>query len=149
MTPPLRYRIRPASLIVMRPAATGDRDLRELRRCAPSSTSPTFTSAASTPTLIEPLLAAVAEAKPDLVVVSGDLTQRARKREFEDARAFLDRLPRAADRRSRQPRRAALPGLGALPQPARQVPPPSSRPTSSRRSSTTRSPSSASTRRAR
>jgi len=44
--------------------------------------------------LIEPLLASVAEAKPDLVVVSGDLTQRARKRQFEEARAFLDRLPR-------------------------------------------------------
>ena len=48
--------------------------------------------------LIEPLLAAVADAKPDLVVISGDLTQRARKREFEDARAFLDRLPRRAGR---------------------------------------------------
>lgn len=44
--------------------------------------------------LIEPLLAAVGEAGPDVVVISGDLTQRARKREFEDARAFLDRLPR-------------------------------------------------------
>ena len=44
--------------------------------------------------LIEPLLVAVADAKPDLVVVSGDLTQRARKRQFEEARAFLDRLPR-------------------------------------------------------
>jgi 3',5'-cyclic AMP phosphodiesterase CpdA len=43
--------------------------------------------------LLEPLLAAVAEAKPHLVVVSGDLTQRARKRQFEEARAFLDRLP--------------------------------------------------------
>lgn len=43
--------------------------------------------------LLEPLLASVADAKPDLVVVSGDLTQRARKREFEQARAFLDRLP--------------------------------------------------------
>ena len=43
--------------------------------------------------LLDPLVAAVAEAKPDLVVVSGDLTQRARKREFEDAGAFLDRLP--------------------------------------------------------
>jgi len=44
--------------------------------------------------LIEPLLSAVRDAKPDVVVISGDLTQRARKREFEDARAFLDRLPR-------------------------------------------------------
>ncbi len=30
---------------------------------------------------------------PDLVVVSGDLTQRARLREFRAARCFLDRLP--------------------------------------------------------
>lgn len=44
--------------------------------------------------VLEPLLAAVARAKPDVVVVSGDLTQRARGREFAQARAFLDRLPR-------------------------------------------------------
>jgi 3',5'-cyclic AMP phosphodiesterase CpdA len=31
---------------------------------------------------------------PDVVVVSGDLTQRARTEEFEQARAFLQRLPR-------------------------------------------------------
>lgn len=30
---------------------------------------------------------------PDLVVVSGDFTQRARSRQFSDARAFLDSLP--------------------------------------------------------
>ncbi|HEV7701199.1 MAG TPA: metallophosphoesterase [Pyrinomonadaceae bacterium] len=30
---------------------------------------------------------------PDVVVVSGDLTQRAKSREFIDARTFLDRLP--------------------------------------------------------
>jgi 3',5'-cyclic AMP phosphodiesterase CpdA len=45
------------------------------------------------PATLEPLLAGVAAARPDLVVVSGDLTQRARKHEFEAARAFLDRLP--------------------------------------------------------
>jgi len=33
------------------------------------------------------------ELEPDLVVVSGDLTQRARKREFVEAKQFLDRLP--------------------------------------------------------
>ena len=44
------------------------------------------------PELLEPLLAAVAAAEPDLVVVSGDLTQRARNRQFAAARAFLDRL---------------------------------------------------------
>ena len=36
---------------------------------------------------------AIAAAKPDVVVVSGDLTQRARPREFEEARRFLDTLP--------------------------------------------------------
>jgi 3',5'-cyclic AMP phosphodiesterase CpdA len=43
--------------------------------------------------LIEPLLVAVNAQFPDCVVVSGDLTQRARPREFHQARAFLDRLP--------------------------------------------------------
>src|SRR5438045_7094277 len=33
------------------------------------------------------------ELSPDVVVVSGDLTQRARSSEFKAARAFLDRLP--------------------------------------------------------
>lgn len=45
------------------------------------------------PALIEPLLATVSASAPDVVVVSGDLTQRARAAEFRDARAFLDRLP--------------------------------------------------------
>ncbi|MEO8836057.1 MAG: metallophosphoesterase [Caldimonas sp.] len=45
------------------------------------------------PALIEPLLATVAAAAPDVVVVSGDLTQRAKQEEFDQARAFLDRLP--------------------------------------------------------
>jgi 3',5'-cyclic AMP phosphodiesterase CpdA len=43
--------------------------------------------------LLAPLRAAVAAARPDLVVVSGDLTQRARAREFAEARAFLETLP--------------------------------------------------------
>ena len=43
--------------------------------------------------LIRPLISAVAEIKPDLVAVSGDLTQRARSRQFREARAFLDALP--------------------------------------------------------
>jgi 3',5'-cyclic AMP phosphodiesterase CpdA len=38
------------------------------------------------------LLAAAHEIGPDVVVVSGDLTQRARVVEFEQARAFLDQL---------------------------------------------------------
>ena len=44
------------------------------------------------PAVIEPLLATVASLRPDLVVVSGDLTQRAKAAEFKAARAFLDRL---------------------------------------------------------
>ena len=36
---------------------------------------------------------AVVAAQPDLVVVSGDLTQRARRHEFEEARDFLATLP--------------------------------------------------------
>ena len=43
--------------------------------------------------IIEPLLRAVHQINPNVVVVSGDLTQRARTAEFIDARAFLDRLP--------------------------------------------------------
>ena len=42
---------------------------------------------------LKPLIAAVNEANPDLVAVSGDLTQRARRTEFLEARAFLDSLP--------------------------------------------------------
>jgi 3',5'-cyclic AMP phosphodiesterase CpdA len=43
--------------------------------------------------LLDPLVAAVRAARPRVVVVSGDLTQRARTHEFEAARRFLDRLP--------------------------------------------------------
>ena len=43
--------------------------------------------------IIEPLLESLATIRPDVVVVSGDLTQRARAGQFEEARAFLDRLP--------------------------------------------------------
>src|SRR5712691_1839723 len=43
--------------------------------------------------LISPLISAVTEINPDLVAVSGDLTQRARSAQFEQARAFLDSLP--------------------------------------------------------
>jgi 3',5'-cyclic AMP phosphodiesterase CpdA len=39
------------------------------------------------------LTAAITDAKPDVVAVSGDLTQRARSREFGAARQFLDTLP--------------------------------------------------------
>lgn len=42
---------------------------------------------------VEPLIKTIASLGPDLVVVSGDLTQRARTRQFIAARAFLDALP--------------------------------------------------------
>jgi 3',5'-cyclic AMP phosphodiesterase CpdA len=40
----------------------------------------------------EALVRLASEIRPDVVVVSGDLTQRAKVREFEQARALLDRL---------------------------------------------------------
>ena len=43
--------------------------------------------------LLAPLARAVRAAAPHLVVVSGDLTQRAKSAEFRDARRFLDTLP--------------------------------------------------------
>lgn len=43
--------------------------------------------------VLEPLCRRVAELRPDVVVVSGDLTQRARPAQFREARQFLDRLP--------------------------------------------------------
>ncbi len=44
-------------------------------------------------TLLEPLRTFAETLAPQLVVVSGDLTQRARRVEFEQARRFLDSLP--------------------------------------------------------
>src|SRR5574343_1234441 len=43
--------------------------------------------------LLAPLQRCVAALQPDVLVVSGDLTQRARTAEFQAARAFLDTLP--------------------------------------------------------
>ncbi len=43
--------------------------------------------------IIEPLIDLIADLKPNVVAVSGDLTQRARSQQFKEARAFLDRLP--------------------------------------------------------
>jgi 3',5'-cyclic AMP phosphodiesterase CpdA len=42
---------------------------------------------------VEALTRAVHEISPDLLAISGDLTQRARRREFEQARDFLRALP--------------------------------------------------------
>ena len=44
--------------------------------------------------LLEPLIRSVREVKPDLVAISGDLTQRARSHQFKEARSFLDALPK-------------------------------------------------------
>jgi 3',5'-cyclic AMP phosphodiesterase CpdA len=44
------------------------------------------------PRLAEALLASLSEQAANLVVVTGDLTQRARTREFQAARSFLDRI---------------------------------------------------------
>jgi 3',5'-cyclic AMP phosphodiesterase CpdA len=43
--------------------------------------------------MIQPLIAVVSRSKPDVVAVSGDLTQRARTGEFKKARSFLEALP--------------------------------------------------------
>jgi 3',5'-cyclic AMP phosphodiesterase CpdA len=48
------------------------------------------------PQVEEALLASLREAAPTLVAVCGDLTQTAREREFQEARAFLDQLPAPA-----------------------------------------------------
>lgn len=46
------------------------------------------------PTVVGRLIEAVNEIEPDVVVVSGDLTQRARKGQFAEAREFLASLPK-------------------------------------------------------
>jgi 3',5'-cyclic AMP phosphodiesterase CpdA len=45
------------------------------------------------PATVQPLREAIARAAPDLLAVSGDLTQRARRHEFAAAQAFLESLP--------------------------------------------------------
>jgi 3',5'-cyclic AMP phosphodiesterase CpdA len=45
------------------------------------------------PVVVEGLAHSLQEAKPDLIVASGDFTQRARHSEFAAARAFLERMP--------------------------------------------------------
>ena len=44
--------------------------------------------------VVELVVAKINEISPDVLVVSGDLTQRAKSEEFKQARAFLDRLPK-------------------------------------------------------
>ena len=45
------------------------------------------------PAAVDGLLRSLNDARPDLIIVSGDFTQAARTEEFIAARAFLDRLP--------------------------------------------------------
>jgi 3',5'-cyclic AMP phosphodiesterase CpdA len=45
------------------------------------------------PTILSPLVEFIRTLKPDLVAISGDLTQRARAAEFKAAREFLDSIP--------------------------------------------------------
>lgn len=45
------------------------------------------------PRVADGVLALIAERRPDLVVVSGDLTQRAKPEQFRQARAWVDRIP--------------------------------------------------------
>ena len=46
------------------------------------------------PLLLDPLIGVVREVEPDLIAISGDLTQRARSYQFQQARSFLDALPK-------------------------------------------------------
>jgi hypothetical protein len=47
------------------------------------------------PGTLDPLLQVAREIRPDVVAISGDLTQRARRGQFRQAREFLQRLPGA------------------------------------------------------
>src|SRR5947207_2765430 len=42
--------------------------------------------------VVAPLTAAIGDVAPDLIAISGDLTQRACRRQFAEARAFLETL---------------------------------------------------------
>ena len=44
--------------------------------------------------IIAPLVNRIEAIRPDLIAISGDLTQRARPRQFQEARAFLNQLSR-------------------------------------------------------
>src|SRR5262249_11306988 len=44
------------------------------------------------PALVEPLLAIINQQQPNVVAVPGDLTQRATRDQFEEARRLLDRI---------------------------------------------------------
>ena len=60
------------------------------------------------PRVVEALVEDLAEQKPSLAIISGDLTQRARRSQFREARAFLDRLPMPLHGNSGQSRHPEL-----------------------------------------
>lgn len=45
------------------------------------------------PAVLEALKVSLGNQKPDLIILSGDITQRARRHQFEKARHFIDSLP--------------------------------------------------------
>jgi len=45
------------------------------------------------PAVAEALLQTIPSLAPDAIVASGDLTQRAKREQFEECRQFFDRLP--------------------------------------------------------
>jgi 3',5'-cyclic AMP phosphodiesterase CpdA len=57
--------------------------------------------------VVDALLALAAQERPDVLLMSGDITQRARRRQFQAARAFADRVA--------APSRLAIPGNHDIP----------------------------------
>jgi len=58
--------------------------------------------------LLAPLRELIGDMRPDAVVVSGDLTQRARSAQFRQATALPGYLAQAADRGARQSRHSLV-----------------------------------------
>ena len=82
-----------AALSIAREGAAGRARPGPERRCGPSSICPTCISAGSIRGSSRRSSQAIRAIAPDLVAVSGDLTQRAPPRQFQQARAFLEQLP--------------------------------------------------------
>ena len=89
MASPIRYVIRPRALH-RAGADAGRRGGRGVTTLAHISD---LHFGTESPEVVEGLLEDLASVEPSLVVVSGDLTQRARRKEFMAARLFLDRIP--------------------------------------------------------
>lgn len=67
--------------------------LREARRCLVLHCSDIHVGRRFRPEPAQRLVALARKLQPDAVIVSGDLTMRARRGQFRDARAILERLP--------------------------------------------------------